>query len=258
MDTNKENTKMWMELSDGKESDWRDCFKICQRAFQNDPFYTYTHPDPAIRREFLKVYFDYLYPAILQDGKGILVVIKAEDEEGIKIIGGMSVTMYQDEELENDHTALLAVDRNGWMKHLRRDDWECETYYEKLQELADKLGTNLMPGVFQIVDDGYRGKGIGSKFVMQAVQMMSDEVVKRKRLAGIAKPKPPLAYCICDHERSRNFTKKSGFIEVAQLRTNNVGVLGKDTSHIWIFLLPPEDPSWIYEARKMFVYPSNL
>lgn len=135
----------------------------------------------------------------------------------------------------------------------RRDEWELSAYFPKLQKVAESVGTTIMHGVFQNIDDGYRGQGIGSKFIMQAVKIMTDEIVRRKRRAGIKNPKPPLACCTCDHQRARNFTKKCGFIEVAEIK-NTSPIVNDDTKAIWLFLYPPEDPCWVDVFRKEFGY----
>lgn len=108
---------MWIELTNN-ERDWRECFAVVQRSFQEDPFYRLTHPNPDKRREFLAAYMDWLYECILKDDRGLLVVIRCEDENGnIKIIGGAANTVDEDTNVSNDTSSLSAVDAEGWRRY---------------------------------------------------------------------------------------------------------------------------------------------
>lgn len=252
----KDGRKMWVELTN-KESDWRECFKVVMRSFQQDPFYIYTHPDPEKRKKFLETYMNWLYGCIFKDDRGLLTVIKCEDKDGIvRVIGGMANTSDEDEDAVADQSSLYAVDEDGWKRHRKRDQYEWNQYIHKLSAVANKVGTTLMCGVFQSIDDGYRGQGIGTKFVMEGVKMMNDEIVRRKRRVGINDPKPPLAFCVCDHQRARNFTKNCGFIEVAEIPMP--GMSDDKLTHLWVFIFPPKDPSWVEMLRQEFGYKAKL
>nr|XP_039261913.1 uncharacterized protein LOC120338051 [Styela clava] len=250
---------MWIELSDGKENDWDTSFKICQRAFQNDSFYMYTHPDAEIRRKFLAVYYNDTYLGHLKEGYGLLSLLKVKEGNEIKIIGAIAGSYISGKELsKEDDDRLSQIDKESWERYKRHAEWEEQSYENEFGELGEKLGVTVIYGIFHAIADGYRGKGIGSKFLLKAMQMQSDEVMRREKLAGIPNSKMPFSYAISDHPKSRNFCKKIGMIELAQVRSYQPADLCKELSYMWIFVLPSLPLSYINAAKKIFVLPANL
>ncbi|XP_039262222.2 uncharacterized protein LOC120338306 isoform X1 [Styela clava] len=257
MTSSKDTESMWIELSDGNETDWLASFKICQRAFQNDPLYIYTNPDPDIRRKFLAVYYEYLYPAIFKDGRGILALIKTRKADKVKIVGATACSMEEDEDLAKKAFSRFAdIDGEGWKRHQKHDEWEMETYVGKMYDLADEFGMKIIYGDYLVIDDECRGGGIGTMFADKGIQLLMEAARRRLQLSGVYKQ--PMWCGVCDHPTSRNFARKIGLIEVAQLRTNKPCDSKKEILYLWIFLHPSLPARYIEAARRKFRYSANL
>nr|XP_039262183.1 uncharacterized protein LOC120338276 isoform X2 [Styela clava] len=90
--------------------------------------------------------------------------------------------MEKDEDLLKEAYSRFAdIDEEEWelQKH---DEWEMETYVGKMHDLADEFGMKIIYGDFQIIDDEYRGKDIGTMFADKGIQLLMDAARKRLQL----------------------------------------------------------------------------
>lgn len=127
-------------------------------------------------------------------------------------------------------------------------------------KLANSLGTSYLSGIFHAIDENYSGHGIGTEVMYDGVKILREEFYRRRIMSGEPNPKPALDCCMCDHARSRNFCRKAGFIEVAQLsyRRADMNEGNEEISHMWVFIFPPKDHSWINIIRREFNYSAKL